>query len=135
GPEPFGFGTDFFRYLVKKDPTWDPLKNPVDFDGDAAAADTPALQAINATPNLNAFFDRGGKLMIIGGWADTSIAPASNTNYYERVVRNAGAARAEKGAGLFMIPGMNHCPNTPNTPGYSVDSGSFIEQWVRTGKA
>ncbi|MBI4263738.1 MAG: tannase/feruloyl esterase family alpha/beta hydrolase [Acidobacteria bacterium] len=133
GPEPFGYGTDFFRYLVMKDPSWHPRTRPVDFDRDAALADAPQNLVVNVEPNVNGYFDRGGKLLIVGGWADVAIAPASNTNFYERVVGNAGA-RAERSVRLFMVPGMLHCPAAPNAAnGHVVPTAEILEAWLRTG--
>lgn len=135
GPEPFGYGTDFFRYLVMKDPNWHPRDRPVTFDGDTAAADAPENAIVNVEPNLNGFLERGGKLLFVGGWSDTAIAPASNTNFYERVVRNAGT-RAENAVRLFMVPDMGHCPAQPNAQnGYVVDTAGILEAWLQSGKA
>jgi feruloyl esterase len=136
GPEPFGYGTDLFRYLVMKDPMWHPRSRPVDFDRDAALADSRQNQVVNVEPNLNAFVDRGGKLLFVGGWADGAIAPASNTDFYEGVVRNAGQKRADSSVRLFMVPDMGHCPAAPNAEnGYIVDTGGIIEAWYKSGRA
>ena len=135
GTEPFGYGTDLFRYLVMKDPSWHPRTRPVDFDRDAALADSPENQVVNVTPDLNAFIDRGGKLLFVGGWADGAIAPASNTDFYEGVVRSAGR-KAENAVRLFMVPDMGHCPAAANAQnGYVVDTGGILEAWHRTGTA
>ena len=136
GPEPFGYGTDFYRYMVKKDPTWHPRNVPIDFDRDAAAADLPENKFADVEPNLNRYIDRGGKLLFIGGWADVGIAPASNTRFYERVVQNAGPQRAESAVRLFMVPEMGHCPSAPNVMnGHVVDTAGLLEAWRRTGTA
>lgn len=136
GPEPFGYGTEFFRNMVMKDPMWRPSNRPVDFDRDAELANSPENQVVNVEPNLNAFIDRGGKLLFVGGWADTAIAPASNTDFYEGVVRNAGPKRADSAVRLFMVPDMGHCPAPPDAQdGYLVDTAGIIEAWRKTGHA
>lgn len=135
GPEPFGYGTDFFRYLVKKNPAWHPRNQPIDFDRDAALADAAENLVVNVEPNLNRFIERGGKLLFVGGWADTAIAPASNTDFYEKVVRNAGSS-AENAVRLFMVPGMGHFPSPADAAnGVVVDTNGVLMQWHRTGKA
>ena len=135
GPEPFPYGTDFMRYLVMKDAAWHPRTRPVDFDRDAAAADAVANRIVNVEPDVNAYLDRGGKLLFVGGWADGAIAPASNTNFYERVVRNAGS-RATQSVRLFMVPDMGHCPAAATAAnGYIVDTAGIVDEWRRTGKA
>jgi feruloyl esterase len=131
----FPYGTDFMRYLVMKDAAWHPRTRPVDFDRDAAAADAVQNRIVNVEPNLNAYLERGGKLLFVGGWGDGAIAPASNTNFYERVVRNAGP-RAAGSVRLFMVPDMGHCPATATAAnGYVVDTAGILEAWRSTGKA
>ena len=62
-------------------------KRPINFDSDAKAADAPENLIINANnPDISKFIARGGKLFVIGGWADTGIAPFSNTEYYEAML-------------------------------------------------
>jgi len=135
GPAPFPYGADFMRYLVMKNAAWDPAARPVDFDRDAAAADAAQNRIVNVEPNLNAYLERGGKLLFVGGWADGAIAPASNTNFYERVVRNAGA-RADQSVRLFMVPDMGHCPAAATAAnGYVVDTAGILAEWRSTGKA
>jgi feruloyl esterase len=135
GPEPFPYGTDFMRYLVMKDAAWHPRARPVDFDRDAAAADAVQNRIVNVEPNVNKYLERGGKLLFVGGWADGAIAPASNTNFYERVVRNAGP-RAAGSVRLFMVPDMGHCPSPATAAnGYVVDTAGIVDAWRRTGKA
>ena len=135
GPEPFPYGTDFMRYLVMKDAAWHPRARPVDFDRDAAAADAARNRIVNVEPNLNTYLERGGKLLFVGGWGDGAIAPASNTNFYERVVRTAGP-RAAGSVRLFMVPDMGHCPAAATAAnGYIVDTAGIVDAWRRTGKA
>ncbi|OFW30631.1 MAG: hypothetical protein A3G76_04420 [Acidobacteria bacterium RIFCSPLOWO2_12_FULL_65_11] len=135
GDQPFSYGTDLFRYLVFKDPTWHPAQRPVDFDKDAAVADSAENQIVNVDPDLSKFITRGGKLLFVGGWADGAIAPASNTDYYEAVVKTVGA-KARDAVRLFMVPDMGHCPAAPNAAnGYAIDTLGLVEQWRTTGKA
>jgi len=135
GDQPFPYGTDLFRYLVFKDPNWHPAQRPVDFDKDAAVADSAENQIVNVAPDLSGFIRRGGKLLFVGGWGDGAIAPASNTDYYEAVVKKVGA-KAGDAVRLFMVPDMGHCPAAANAPnGYAVDTLALVEHWRTTGKA
>src|SRR5439155_3508805 len=113
---------------------WHPRNRPVDFDRDAQIADSAANQIVNVSPDVSAFVNRGGKLLFIGGWADTAIAPASNKDYYEAVVKALGT-RAERAVRLFMVPDMGHCPAASNAAnGYAIDTSSLIDQWLKSGK-
>ena len=100
-----------------KDPTWEPATRPVNFDADAAAANTPEAQVLNSkNPDLSKFIGHGGKLLLIGGWNDAAIAPSTNYDYYNAVVAKM-KGKAKNSVRLFMVPGMGHCPggNGPST--------------------
>src|SRR5215471_15914340 len=110
GAQPFPYALEFFRYLVFKDANWDYKTRPVNFDVDVAAADGPSNQILNAiNPDLSRFVRHGGKLMLIGGWNDTAIAPSTNYDYFNSVVAKMGP-KAKDSVRLFMVPGMGHCP-------------------------
>jgi feruloyl esterase len=130
--------SDFFKYFAFKDPSWDPVKRPVNFDSDLALADTPENTVINANdPDIGKYVERGGKLIIYGGWSDAGIPPRLAVDYYKSVMDKVGAklgARAVKDSlRLFMVPGMGHCNGGDGTDTF--DMLSAIEQWVERGKA
>ena len=88
-----------------------------------------------SNPDLRAFRDHGGKLMIIQGWHDDGTSFSLYTiDYYEMVQQAMGGPTATKAfARLFMVPGMAHCGGGagPN----SFDSIAAIESWVEKGHA
>jgi len=136
GPLPFGYGADFFRYLVFKDPNWDPKTRPINFDSDAKAADAPDNLILNANnPDISKFIARGGKLFVIGGWADTGIAPFSNTEYYESMVAKIGAKKMKDAVRFYMVPDMGHCPGTAGPSAYYADTFHIIQDWKEKGQA
>ncbi|HEY5569174.1 MAG TPA: tannase/feruloyl esterase family alpha/beta hydrolase [Gammaproteobacteria bacterium] len=61
-------------------------------------------------PDLSAFSERGGKLILWHGWADEAIPPHGTIAYFD-AVREAvgGAAERDAFVRLYMIPGMYHC--------------------------
>ena len=133
GPEPSPMIYDQYRYVVFKDPKWD--WKTFDFDKDVVKGDLPENLIMNATnPNMDAFFKRGGKLIMYHGWSDQLVPPVNTIEYYDKVVAHmGGAAKAAEHVRLFMAPGMGHCAGGegPNT----FDEVKALEQWVEHGKA
>jgi feruloyl esterase len=132
GPEPFGIALDYFRYVVFKDPSWDYRK--LNFDADVALADKIDSGLTNAVnPNLKDYFVRDGKLLMYHGWNDQLIAPRNSINYYNSVVKAAGAAKTAESMRLFMTPGMMHCRGGEGPDRF--DAVTLMDQWLETGKA
>ncbi|PYI11765.1 tannase and feruloyl esterase [Aspergillus sclerotiicarbonarius CBS 121057] len=83
--------------------------------------------------DISAFADRGGKFIHYHGLSDSYVSPGASVHYYDR----ASSAVKPKGVEvddfyrLFLIPGMEHCFNTPtdmNAPWYiaGADQASAI---------
>jgi len=136
GAEPLGIPVDFFRFYVFQDPNWDYKTRRLNWDSDVALADRPEISPVNAVdPDLRKYFARGGKLLLIGGWNDSSVPPDVAVNYYKDVVAKTGAKATRESMRFFMVPGMNHGVGTNGTENFNVDSLALIEQWKQTGKA
>src|SRR5206468_2835658 len=94
--------------------TW--LWQTYDFAGDMADVDLVLAPILNAmSTDLNAFKNRGGKLLMYHGWADPIIQPQDTIDYYYRVAATQAKQPAKALTEtqtffrLFMVPGMNHC--------------------------
>jgi feruloyl esterase len=136
GAQPLGIPLDFFKYYVFKDPNWDYKTRKLNFDSDVALADRADIAAVNAVdPDLTKFFARGGKLLLVDGWSDTSVPPKVALNYYKAVVAKTGATPVRESMRFFMVPGMGHGPGTTGNENFNYDALSVIEQWKQTGKA
>jgi feruloyl esterase len=84
-------------------------------------------------PNLTAFKDDGGKLILTHGTADQLIFPEGTVNYYQRVDRTmGGASNVDTFARLFLAPGEAHCASA-NGP--AAQPFSALADWVQHGKA
>ena len=125
----FGFGTEFFKYFVYNDPSWNYLKYDfANYRNDSAQAGS----MLNATdPNLSAFKARGGKLVLWHGWSDPALSALATTKYYEQV--QALDKSAPDYARLFMMPGVLHCSGGPGPD--RVDWNAVIDDWVEKGTA
>jgi feruloyl esterase len=80
-------------------------------------------------PDLTAFRDRGGKLLMYFGWADSGPNPRMGTRYYDAVLDSLGASTTDFFR-LFMIPGMFHGNGGIGNP--SVDAFDALRAWVET---
>ena len=77
-------------------------------------------------PDLTAFKDHGGKLLLYAGWGDTTITPENTVLYYESVLGKMGGDEADW-LRLFMVPGMAHCGGGPGPN--RVDWTAALETW------
>ena len=125
----YPFGTNVMKYLVYHDPDWT-YKN---YNYDTLREDAKlAGNTLNATnPDLSAFRQRGGKLLMFTGWSDAAITALGTIGYYEDVLAHDKTATND--SRLFMMPGVEHCWGGPG-PSYT-NFLAEIDQWVETGKA
>ena len=147
-PSELAFATQAYRYLVLDRPGWqveqfDP-KHDVSRASGRPIAGRPLSAILDAdAADLKHFARHGGKLIMYVGGADAVILPGPAIEYYQRLMRNAGASRALSFARLFVAPGMQHCQGglAPNAfgqawvaPGLSADARhdirSALEAWV-----
>ena len=120
GPEPFAgihflAADGFFKYMVFEDAEWD--FRSFDWDTDLAYALEkvgPMLDAVD--PNIDAFRDRGGKLIVYHGWADPDISPLSAIDYYEAVASRLGGwqrPRCRSGCNGGVLPAVSRAGDGP----------------------
>jgi feruloyl esterase len=135
---PFVIPLGYFRAMVFNDPEWDyksfDFENPEDF-ATLVEADARNAPYINATdPDLTAFNELGGKMILWHGWADQNIAPQNSINYYNNVVEVVGdETQAQEFMRLFMVPGMGHCSGGAGPTTF--DALAALEKWVEEGVA
>jgi feruloyl esterase len=125
----FAFGNGVMKYLVFQDPEWDYST----YDFSTFKSDIAWVSStLDATdPDLDAFRERGGKLLMYNGWRDMALTPLGTIEYYEDVIeRDASAADDVR---LMMVPGMDHCIGGPG-PSF-VDWLDEIDRWVETDEA
>ena len=77
--------TDYYRYMVARDPKWsatDGLKsNAFDIWRASKAPGTPGARIDSINPDIAAFRDRGGKLIQYHGWSDQAMSPGYSVKY------------------------------------------------------
>ena len=131
-PADFNLAENTMRYLVHKPPEPDYDYQTFDFDNDIHLLDEWGKLADAKDPDLSDFRDRGGKLIMTYGWADTILQPRVGVNYYEQAVAEMGESTPDFFR-LFMIPGMAHCGGGTGPDQH--DSMTAIINWVEKGKA
>lgn len=136
GPAPYNYTTGFYRNQVYGDPTWTVAKKMPNFDTDVDRAEAPANRIIDAMKgDIGPFIKRGGKLLLVGGWNDHTLAPGSFVDYYQMIVQAMGPEAIKDAVRLFMVPGMDHCFAPNYTPRHDADLNAVLRQWKATGKA
>lgn len=137
-------GADMYRYAVFDDPNWDPSTFVLERDLPIARKRLRAL--ISEDPDLSAFAERGGRMILYHGWDDSGPSPYNSIKYYERVREHVGASETPSFFRLFMVPGMYHCAGGPgpNSFGNAGDPPKLdaqhdvlmaLERWVEQGVA
>ena len=126
------FAESFLKYMAfgKPDPTSDWKTFDLAKDPDRMA---DIRRLLNATdPDLAAFRDRGGKLLMYFGWADAALNPLMGIDYYEKAVAKNGPGTRDFFR-LFMVPGMFHCRGGVGTD--RLDAMTPLINWVEGAAA
>ncbi len=131
-PADFNLAEGTMRYLAFQPPRPDYDTNAFNYDRDPELLDRWSRLADAKDTNLDAFKKRGGKLIIIYGWADTILQPLMGVNYYEQAVA-ANGPDARSSMRLFMVPGMAHCASGVGPDQH--DAVSAVIDWVEANKA
>jgi feruloyl esterase len=130
--QPTALAIETYQHLVFKDASWD--YKTFDVEKDMAASRKvmgPVMD--NDNPDIRAFIDRGGKLIMHHGWNDPGVSPYYTVNYYNNVVKAVGEERADRAVRLFMLPGVGHCGGGDGPDQF--DRIGVLDRWLETGKA
>lgn len=126
----FGYA---FGHGIMKNFIFDGEYNSASYDFDNLRQDGnhlgKYLDAIN--PDLRAFRDNGGKLIMWNGLQDVAISPASTVSYYKDVIKHDPTAAND--VALFLLPGVDHCAGGVGP--WLVDWMGEGNQWADTNVA
>jgi TonB family protein len=137
------FASGFFNNMIS---TKEPLDlKTINVEAAVKMADEQQAQTFNATdPNMKAFMDRGGKLIVYHGWSDAALPPLGAIKYFSSVQAAMGADKTDSFMRLFMVPGMQHCGGGPGANAFGEfgpagdaqhDLYQALEQWLEKGVA
>lgn len=139
------FAEGFFTNMISANGPMD-LKT-VNVEAAMNLANEQQGRTFNAdNPDLKAFVNRGGKLIIYHGWSDAALPPLATIQYFKDVQKTLGQKKTDGAVRLYMVPGMQHCigGSGPSSFGQFVGFGSpdpehdihvALEQWVEKGLA
>lgn len=91
----------------------------------------PLFDAIS--PDLSAFKNAGGKLMLWHGWSDEHIPPVGTIAYHEALQNHMGADAVSEFERFYLLPGVYHCGGGEGPS--SVDFVTPMLNWVEAGIA
>ena len=125
----YGFGIGLMRYFIYQDADWD----YEGYDFSTYAQDSAAIEATldASNPDLDAFRERGGKLLLYHGWSDSALTAHRTIDYVEEVYARDDTSRSD--VRLFMMPGVLHCMGGDGPS--QVDWISALETWHESGTA
>lgn len=84
--------------------------------------------------DLTAFRKRGGKLIIVHGWADPLVSAEVTIDWFEKMQKFMGGPEATAGfAQLYAVPGLYHGEGGPGP--YVYDAQTALVNWVERGIA
>ncbi len=127
----------FVRYMFVRDAKFDSLK----FTEQAYAKRIAEISELFDTtdPDLSAFLNRGGKLILKGNGADYQRSLLQEVSYYKSVVAKMGQQRADSFIRFYVTPGVNHggeglLANGQPVPS-DVDLLGALDSWADQGHA
>jgi hypothetical protein len=85
--------------------------NPLDYvEGGGLNARREEISYIldSTDPDLDAFYKRGGKMIIVMGTNDTLASPGAQLDYYQSVIDKMGRKKVDAFARFFVLPQASH---------------------------
>lgn len=145
--QPFPYTTDFFRYALYNDPSWDPTTIGSDDYNNAARINPFNIQTWKG--DLSGMQKRGSKIIHYHGTADFIISSDNSPRYYEHVSSTMGLspAKLDDFYRYFSISGTGHCGGGDGAHAIGQGSDEFngleprqnvlmaIVDWVENGNA
>jgi feruloyl esterase len=135
-PSPFPIAASWLGTWLQQNPNWDwTTLTYAQFDK-LFAQSVREFSSTIATdnPDLSAFRNHGGKILIWHGLADQLIFPQGTIQYYQRVQHAMGGpASTGSFARLFLAPGAQHCASAVGPA--PADPLAAVVNWVEHGQA
>lgn len=133
GPQPFPVASSYFQLILHADdPAWD--WKAMDYARELALARAHGGEIFDVPHDgLDAFFARGGKLLLSHGWNDGLIPAANTLTFYRGLYADLPREQSQQQLRLFMAPGMDHCSGGEGPS--QIDTLGVIDEWATIGLA
>jgi hypothetical protein len=126
----WNYGSGTIAHFILRDANADVMKyNPNDHR--ARILEISALMD-STNPDLSAFRERGGKVIMLEYMADYAQSPFAGIEYFQSVQKKMGVEKTNEFVRLFTAPGVDHVGT--GAPG-NVDMLAALEEWVERGAA
>jgi feruloyl esterase len=123
----------WIKYSVTRDPNFNSLSLDPEQPGVWANRISELSSQLDASTDIAAFKERGGKLLLVHGLSDVLVSTRATEQYYRRLQAQFGVRQVESFVRFYEIPGMGHAASS--TFNATWDSLSALQQWVERGKA
>jgi feruloyl esterase len=131
------FAGNFLAHMAfAEDPGagYDPMSFDLETDPARMAGAAATYNADD--PDIGAFADAGGRMIVWHGWADPLVTPDKTVAWHEAVGEAIGAERRDAAVSLHMIPGLDHCGLQSGPAGVTqvdLDPLGALEAWLDGG--
>jgi feruloyl esterase len=119
-------------WFTTPDPTYNPLTVNYDTDIPLVTASSPA---VNKSTNIDAFIDRGGKLIFYHGLSDSGPPWPYTYDYFRAVEKDhgGGLAGVSQFMKMYLVPNMGHCGGNAATDRF--DMLTPMVNWIENDVA
>ncbi|WP_340692434.1 tannase/feruloyl esterase family alpha/beta hydrolase [Hyphomonas sp.] len=130
------FYDQFIRHAALRDEAIDPWAIDPEAPGPWADKIGDTVDRLDVQPtSLQAFRDRGGKLILFQGLADPIVSPRSTDEYWHRLEGMIGEPDLKAFARYYVIPGFGHGAGASNAFQPAWDQLQDLDDWVEHGTA
>ena len=122
------YADSFVRYAIAGDATFNTLAIDASNPGSLASRFSEFSALDNADRNLTPFAEKGGKLLIMHGTADTLVSPRRSELYVQQLRATMGADKDDSFLRFYEVPGFGHSVSAQFNASW--DQLTAIESWV-----
>lgn len=131
-PNAYVTGDQWLKYFITRDAALNSLTVDPVAPGQWRQRIVDVSQQTDATSlNLDAFLNKGGKIIWTHGSADEVVSTDSSIDYYKQLVSKYGQAKIDAGVRFYLLFGNGHGDTGPVLPTF--DSLAMLSDWVEHG--